>query len=230
MGGRQVKVTGKTRMVAAFAGAIMGVGALSGFALIPTPDDSFSVVPPRTAHSMLQDSFGSSTTLVSLDMDWEPGDTVGAKAEAPPEPEPEPEVEEAAPATSSSGQQTVSRGGSAGGGTPCAGGGSWPDQVRNMITANFGIGNIGGYRPGDPGDHGKGLALDVMVGGNSGLGDAVAQWAMANKGRLNISYVIWQQRINMGGGWRGMEDRGSITANHYDHVHISLHPGSGSCG
>ncbi len=242
MGARQVKVTGKTRMVAAFAGAIMSVGAMSGFALIPTPDDSSSVVPPRTAHSMLQDSFGSSTTLVSLDMDWEPGDTVGAKAEAPPEPEVEEDTDgDSTPGQSATpGQQTVSRsnsassGGDAGsaspvGGTPCAGGGSWPDQVRNMITANFGISNIGGYRPGDPGDHGKGLALDVMVPVSSGLGDSVANWALANKGRLNVSYVIWKQRINMGGGWRGMEDRGSITQNHYDHVHISLNPGSGSC-
>jgi hypothetical protein len=34
--------------------------------------------------------------------------------------------------------------------------------------------------------------------------------------------VIWRQRINSGTGWRAMEDRGSITQNHYDHVHVSF--------
>ncbi len=35
-------------------------------------------------------------------------------------------------------------------------------------------------------------------------------------------YVIWRQRYNDGSGWDPMEDRGSITANHYDHVHVSF--------
>lgn len=53
-------------------------------------------------------------------------------------------------------------------------------------------------------------------------GNAVAAYAIANMGRLNIKYIIWQQRIWMGSGWRLMEDRGSITQNHFDHVHISV--------
>lgn len=198
----RVQVAGKVRTIAAFAGAVLTVGALSGFA--PATFDSL------LDDSLVQDPSGSSVTLVSLDIDWEPGDTVAVKAQAP-----DPDEEDTAD--------------SAVGGVKCVGGGSWPDQVRAMITDRFGVGNIGGYRPGDPGDHGKGLALDVMVGGDSAVGDSVAQWALANKDSLNISYVIWQQQINMGGGWRGMEDRGSITQNHYDHVHISLNPGSGSC-
>ncbi|GAA1797950.1 hypothetical protein [Nostocoides veronense] len=95
--------------------------------------------------------------------------------------------------------------------------------VYSAIRSTFGITNIGGYRPGGD-DHGSGRAVDVMIS-SSGQGDAVAAYAIANMGRLGISYVIWRQRIWLAGsgGWRAMEDRGSITANHYDHVHISVH-------
>ena len=59
---------------------------------------------------------------------------------------------------------------------------------------------------------------------SAGQGDAVASYAIANMGRFGITYVIWQQRIWLAGsgGWRAMEDRGSATANHFDHVHISV--------
>ncbi|WP_338751123.1 hypothetical protein [Janibacter alittae] len=82
--------------------------------------------------------------------------------------------------------------------------------------------NIGGYRAGDPGDHGSGRAVDIMVSG--ARGDQVAAWLQQNAGSLNIKYVIWKQRIwRPGSSWSAMEDRGSATANHYDHVHVSVH-------
>ncbi|MHA7124895.1 hypothetical protein ACRTEC_00680 [Janibacter indicus] len=81
--------------------------------------------------------------------------------------------------------------------------------------------NIGGYRAGDPGDHGSGNAVDIMVTG--ARGDQVAAWLQSNAGSLNIKYVIWQQRIWMpGGSWKPMEDRGDPTQNHFDHVHVSV--------
>ena len=81
--------------------------------------------------------------------------------------------------------------------------------------------NIGGYRAGDPGDHGSGNAVDIMVTGSRG--DQIASWLQANAGSLNIKYVIWQQRIWMpGGSWKPMEDRGDPTQNHFDHVHVSV--------
>lgn len=81
--------------------------------------------------------------------------------------------------------------------------------------------NIGGYRAGDPGDHGSGRAADIMVSG--ARGDQVAAWLQANTGQLNIAYIIWQQRIWMpGGSWKPMSDRGSPTQNHFDHVHVSV--------
>lgn len=69
-------------------------------------------------------------------------------------------------------------------------------------------------------DHPKGLALDFMTA--RGPGDKLANYAVANMDDLRISYVIWRQRINFGNGWKGMEDRGNNTANHFDHVHISF--------
>lgn len=81
--------------------------------------------------------------------------------------------------------------------------------------------NIGGYRAGDPGDHGTGNAVDVMCG--SADGDAVAAFVQQHASELNVKYVIWKQRIWMpGGSWKPMEDRGDPTQNHFDHVHISV--------
>jgi hypothetical protein len=94
-------------------------------------------------------------------------------------------------------------------------------RVYSAIRSRFGITNIGGLRPGSSGDHGTGHAVDVMVTGSRG--DAVAAYAIANAGSLNIKYVIWEQRIwQPGRGWKAMADRGSVTANHFDHVHISV--------
>lgn len=219
-----MRVSQVTRMAATLIGGVVGVGALVGVSAPQVYNDPSSSSLERRATSILKDATRGTATIVSLDVPWEPGDTVSAVAEAPVV---EPVVEDAtASDATASRSATVAPAGVG----QCGVGDTWPNQVRSMITTQFGITNIGGYRPGDPGDHGSGLALDVMVPGNSGLGDSVAAWAVANMGSLNVSYVIWQQRINMGGGWSGMEDRGSITANHYDHVHISLHPGWGSCG
>ena len=104
------------------------------------------------------------------------------------------------------------------------------EAFRQEIAAKFGITNIGGYREGDPEDHGKGLAVDVMVPTNSELGDQVAQYAIDNMDRAGISYIIWKQQFYMpvnniygpANTWNQMPDRGDDTANHNDHVHISF--------
>ena len=104
------------------------------------------------------------------------------------------------------------------------------EAFRQEIAAKFGITNIGGYREGDPEDHGKGLAVDVMVPTNSELGDQVAQYAIDNMDRAGISYIIWKQQFYMpvnniygpANTWNQMPDRGGDTANHNDNVHISF--------
>lgn len=75
-------------------------------------------------------------------------------------------------------------------------------------------------------DHPTGRALDFMV--NRATGDRLAACALRNREELGVSYVIWRQRIDTGSGFRPMADRGSPTANHFDHVHVSFEPGGGS--
>ncbi|WP_019632168.1 coiled-coil domain-containing protein [Actinomadura atramentaria] len=106
-------------------------------------------------------------------------------------------------------------------------------HVKQVIDAEFGpFPTIGCTRPGDPQDHGTGRACDFMESSGGVMptaarkanGDQVAAYAIAHASSLGIKYVIWQQRIYdmRSPGWRGMENRGGITANHYDHVHISV--------
>ncbi|CYU18226.1 LysM peptidoglycan-binding domain-containing protein [Streptococcus suis] len=101
---------------------------------------------------------------------------------------------------------------------------------RAEVANAFGITSFSGYRPGDSGDHGKGLAIDFMVPESSSLGDQVAAYAVANLASKNINYIIWKQRFyapydsiyGPAYTWNLMPDRGSITENHYDHVHVSF--------
>lgn len=85
------------------------------------------------------------------------------------------------------------------------------------ITSYGGRRSSGGY-------HGSGRAIDVMVSGDFGW--TVAKWVRANASKLGVIEVIYAQKIwtaeRSGDGWRSMSDRGSATANHYDHVHISV--------
>lgn len=97
------------------------------------------------------------------------------------------------------------------------------------IANQFGITDYSKFRAGDQ-DHGLGLAVDAMVYNDAALGNQVAQYAVDNINSANISYIIWQQRFyapvnNIYGPantWNMMPDRGGVTANHYDHVHISF--------
>ncbi|CYX06894.1 LysM peptidoglycan-binding domain-containing protein [Streptococcus suis] len=101
---------------------------------------------------------------------------------------------------------------------------------RVEVANAFGITSFSGYRAGDSGDHGKGLAIDFMVPESSALGDQVAAYAVANLASKNINYIIWKQRFyapydsiyGPAYTWNLMPDRGSVTENHYDHVHVSF--------
>ena len=103
---------------------------------------------------------------------------------------------------------------------------AFKEEVANL----FGITSFSGYRPGDPGDHGKGLAIDFMVPVSSALGDQIADYAIQNMASRGISYIIWKQRFyapfdskyGPAYTWNPMPDRGSVTENHYNHVHVSM--------
>ena len=103
---------------------------------------------------------------------------------------------------------------------------AFKEEIANL----FGITSFSGYRPGDSGDHGKGLAIDFMVQESSELGDKIAEYAIQNMASRGISYIIWKQRFyapfdskyGPANTWNPMPDRGSVTENHYDHVHVSM--------
>ena len=103
---------------------------------------------------------------------------------------------------------------------------AFKEEIANL----FGITSFSGYRPGDSGDHGKGLAIDFMVPVSSALGDQIADYAIQNMATRGINYIIWKQRFyapydskyGPAYTWNPMPDRGSVTENHYDHVHVSM--------
>ncbi|HEU8074869.1 TPA: LysM peptidoglycan-binding domain-containing protein [Streptococcus pneumoniae] len=103
---------------------------------------------------------------------------------------------------------------------------AFKEEIANL----FGITSFSGYRSGDSGDHGKGLAIDFMVPERSELGDKIAEYAIQNMASRGISYIIWKQRFyapfdskyGPANTWNPMPDRGSVTENHYDHVHVSM--------
>lgn len=103
-------------------------------------------------------------------------------------------------------------------------------KFKIFLGKKFDIEHFSLYREGDPEDHGKGFAIDLMVYDDKAKGDEIADYLVKNFENLGLSYIIWEQEFYMdvrnkygaANVWNPMEDRGSITANHYDHVHISF--------
>jgi hypothetical protein len=141
------------------------------------------------------------------------------------------------PKSTTSGSSSSGAGGGISG-APCPGGSSvesglTPDAIRvhralchryPQFTSFLG-------RRSSSGNHGSGRALDCMIS-DSSVGWAAAKWLRANAKSLGVSEVIYRQQIwtvqRSSDGWRSMSDRGSPTANHMDHVHVSVYGNSGS--
>lgn len=101
----------------------------------------------------------------------------------------------------------------------------WVARAGHEMKTLFNIGTVGGVGSrSNKSDHPSGHALDFMCTGSTG--DNLSAYAKQHAKRMGITYIIWQQRIwnisRAREGWRKMEDRGSITANHFDHVHVSF--------
>ena len=97
-------------------------------------------------------------------------------------------------------------------------------KVHEAVCAAFpDITTYGTFR--SDGEHGQGIAVDIMVSGERGW--QVAEFIRENYAELGVSYLIYSQQIwsveQAGAGWRGMSDRGSATANHFDHVHVTTY-------
>jgi len=116
---------------------------------------------------------------------------------------------------------------------PCAKGsgmeqGLTPDAVlvhRTVCARYPQVTSFGGLRGGG-GFHASGQAVDCMISDPS-VGRQLADWVRAHAKELGVSEVIYSQHIwtvqRGSEGWRSMSDRGSPTANHMDHVHVSVY-------
>lgn len=197
-------------------------------------------------HEAAQDSLGVATTSVAPTPTQAPAAAPAAERED--EPTPAAETRPAsnrdsgdAPAASSSGSRDVEEvddlpaveGGSYGGGAPVEQGLTQNalKALRNVHEQFPEIEIYGGLRPGDPQDHGTGRAIDVMISDYSSpaqakLGDDVAKYLQDHAEEFGITYLIWKQKIWNAGSppdaWNQMENRGSDTENHFDHVHVSV--------
>ena len=137
-----------------------------------------------------------------------------------------PEPPAPAPAEESSGTEES---GAAGLSSGCSNGTSVSGSanvlaVHDAVCAAFpSITSYGTYR--SDGEHAQGIAIDIMVSG--GTGWQVAEYIRSNYAQLGVNYIMYSQKIwsvdRSGEGWRYVEDRGSATANHYDHVHVTTY-------
>jgi phage-related protein len=95
---------------------------------------------------------------------------------------------------------------------------AWSGDEIQRIFGAMTVGGVGARA--NASDHPTGHALDFMVTGSKG--DQIADHLYNNASQHSLKYEIWKQRIRYpAGGWSGMADRGSVTANHFDHVHAS---------
>jgi hypothetical protein len=108
-----------------------------------------------------------------------------------------------------------------------------PDAIRvyRAICARYPqVTSFGGRRASND-FHGSGRAVDNMIS-NSTVGWEIARWERAHAKELGVSEVIYSQKIwtvqRGSEGWRSMSNRGSRTANHYDHVHVSVYGNRGT--
>lgn len=105
-------------------------------------------------------------------------------------------------------------------------------RVANKVRNDWRkVKRIGGWRAGSrySGDHPAGRAIDVMIPRwkkNAKLGYSIAKYLAKKKNakKYKIHYVIFRQKIwtVQNPHWRKMANRGGATANHFDHVHISV--------
>lgn len=114
-----------------------------------------------------------------------------------------------------------------------------PDAVKlaHAVAEYFPeVKTIGGWRPTDliSDDHPSGRAIDIMIpnyqaASGKNLGDRIEAFALKNAKAFGVTYAIWQQTYKEPGGTSSlMPDRGGLTANHFDHVHVTVAGDSGT--
>lgn len=95
-----------------------------------------------------------------------------------------------------------------GGPVPTVGIGGLVPNARALAayisTTYPGVQAIGGVRADPLPDHPSGHAIDIMIGFDMGLGDAINADVQAQAGRFGVSYTLWR------------------VANHFNHVHVTV--------
>ncbi|MCV7194339.1 hypothetical protein [Mycolicibacterium brumae] len=78
-------------------------------------------------------------------------------------------------------------------------------MLADYIMATYpGVQSIGGVRADPLPDHPSGRAIDIMIGSDMGLGDAINADVQAQAARFGVSYTMWR------------------VAAHFDHVHVTV--------
>ena len=107
-------------------------------------------------------------------------------------------------------------------------------KMKVALAKKFGITSFSLFREGDDDGtghgHNSGMAVDFMVPVGSAQGDQLAEYLTKHMDELGVYYIIWKQRFYMpqqniygpANTWNIMPNRGGVTANHYDHVHVSF--------
>jgi hypothetical protein len=212
------------------------VSAESAQTSTPTPEASASSASAEEIEAQQQKDYEKYVSSLKDDERYEDGGS--SSMEKVPEPTPSPTAEAAAASGGSAeggdGGDGEEKAGSGGGGVsdaPCSVSSSIESGLTangvaayRAVCANFPEVKTYGGKRADPGsDHNSGRAVDIMITGATG--DRIRDFLIAHKDELNVDYVIFEQKIYASyTGWqgRGMEDRGSVTANHFDHVHVSV--------
>ena len=77
--------------------------------------------------------------------------------------------------------------------------------LASYIMDNYpGVQSIGGVRSDRLPDHPSGHALDIMIGSNMGLGDAIAADVRSQSENFAVKYVLWR------------------VPQHFNHVHVTV--------
>ncbi len=88
------------------------------------------------------------------------------------------------------------------------------------------LNSVGGWRAGGMAFHKNGRALDLMLtpGEESAMGWRITKYLIAHRAVFKIDHIIFEQKIwtPSSGRWKKMADRGSINANHFNHVHVAV--------
>lgn len=76
--------------------------------------------------------------------------------------------------------------------------------VAYILTTYPGVQSIGGVRSDPLPDHPSGHAIDIMIGSDMALGDAINADVQGQSGRFGVNYTMWR------------------VANHFNHVHVTV--------